>query len=610
MFLLVTLLIAALGMSVEPARADAGGPCDSTASDAACAPAEAGPVEIPALDSPSATVISNISATADNGLNANLTYVLASGFTTPASGVYAVNSVTLKIYNQSGVDHVASAWIYSDNAGNPGGSVATFNATTITAAENSWDNQHVFTISAPYILAASTTYWIVVQTDYPGIGGVYWMTSDTTAPSGAFAFVGDRYNQSASGWVPLSNSIAGYFILSLQASKAAYVYSSVGGIPWGQTDNEAAMDAVFGTNGWHSLRYETVDPNVLFSSGLNFIFLEGSQYNADEMEAFLTANQSLIEAWVSNGGRLFLNAAPLEGDGMSFGFGGTNLVYNNPATLSNTGVAVNSSHPIFNGPFTPAGTSYTGSRFSHAYITGGYSIPVMTGDGGVVVLSEQAWGNGVVMFGGLTLPVWQLPQPNSYNLRANILYHLAHMVLVDNISTSIAKEDGYVMEKSETAGIGGAAPSGGKFFKIGDSGGNKQIKGFLSFDTSSLPNDAIILSAHVQMYYVGVSGDSPFIWGGNLKADIASPYFGTSNLLKSEDFSAAASAYDVAFCGTYYCNMHDGFGSINLTGLTQFRLYFTIPDNGDKRPDYLKLASGSFKTVGVRPTLLIQYFVP
>jgi hypothetical protein len=124
------------------------------------------------------------------------------------------------------------------------------------------------------------------------------------------------------------------------------------------------------------------------------------------------------------------------------------------------------------------------------------------------------------------------------------------------------------------------------------------------------------VGAHIELYYVGVSGDNPFVWGGPLKVDIASPYFGTSNLLKSEDFGASALAYDVANCDPlavaswYTCNFTAGFNAFNMGGTTQFRLYFTNPNNGDKRPDYVKLASGNYRTESYRPVLVVDYYVP
>ena len=76
------------------------------------------------------------------------------------------------------------------------------------------------------------------------------------------------------------------------------------------------MDAAFGVGGWVDARYETVDPVVLFAAE-SFIFMEGSDDNADEMEAFVDAHLNEINDFLNAGGAIFFNAAPNEGDGMA-----------------------------------------------------------------------------------------------------------------------------------------------------------------------------------------------------------------------------------------------------------------------------------------------------
>jgi hypothetical protein len=147
--------------------------------------------------------------------------------------------------------------------------------------------------------------------------------------------------------------------------------------------------------------------------------MEGSAYLAQEMEAFINANRAAMEAWVSAGGRLFLNAAPSEDNGMLYGFGGVQLIF--PA-FSNNGYAVNPGHAIFNGPYLPAGTSYSGGSFAHAAVSG--ATPLITGDSGYISLAERSWGNGWVLFGGMTLTYFHNPQPNATNLLANTLVYL------------------------------------------------------------------------------------------------------------------------------------------------------------------------------------------
>jgi len=219
--------------------------------------------------------------------------------------------------------------------------------------------------------------------------------------------------------------------------------------PWnGESNNIALLNKVFGKGNYTVADY-SIDPNVLFSSGTSVVYLEGSDHNALALSAFLTAsNLTLAENWVSAGGRLFINAAPNEGGNIDFGFGGTLLNFDDGSFLSGTGESVpgEENHPIFNGPFSPVGTSWTGDAFAHAFITGGSSTPLIMGDFGTV-LSELSYGSGIVLFGGLTTANFDEPQPEANNLRANIYAYLVGGVIcsaptnlrVTNITDGSAK---------------------------------------------------------------------------------------------------------------------------------------------------------------------------
>lgn len=210
--------------------------------------------------------------------------------------------------------------------------------------------------------------------------------------------------------------------------KAAYVRSAASR-PWGETTNEQAMDAVFGAGNWTESYYETADPGVLLSTDYDFIFMEGGSSTANEMEAFVDANIAAMEAWVYAGGHLFLNAAPNEGDGMDWGFGGVTLEYSGSLHYITSVVAADNQHPIFNGPFTPVTTAYTGNYFAHAIVPDYLNQRVLiraTSDPEKHVLTSVSWGSGLVFFGGMTTVGWHQPQPEAYNLRANMISYLGN----------------------------------------------------------------------------------------------------------------------------------------------------------------------------------------
>ena len=81
-------------------------------------------------------------------------------------------------------------------------------------------------------------------------------------------------------------------------------------------DNITEMDAVFGAGVWNSGYYSTVDPAVAFGPTSKFVFMEGGDDHAIDMDDFFTANMTTIQNWVYAGGHLFMNAAPNEGTDM------------------------------------------------------------------------------------------------------------------------------------------------------------------------------------------------------------------------------------------------------------------------------------------------------
>ncbi len=208
------------------------------------------------------------------------------------------------------------------------------------------------------------------------------------------------------------------------SGEAAYLRSQAAGPPWGQNTNEQAMDMQFGAGAWDDLRYETVDVGSLLSSQYSFIYMEGGDSNANELEVFLANNMIDLEEWVDGGGALFLNSAPNEGGNQSWGFGGVTLNYYDFPT--DPGHAVDPSHAIWNGPFTPTATQFTGSYYAHATVSGPGLVPhILDADGGYPNLAELDWGLGHVMFGGLTTSNFWGPPDEALNLRANIIDYVA-----------------------------------------------------------------------------------------------------------------------------------------------------------------------------------------
>jgi gliding motility-associated-like protein len=225
-----------------------------------------------------------------------------------------------------------------------------------------------------------------------------------------------------------------YTLLAGGTGDKYYIHSTVGE-PWGSPANAAAMDSAFGGGMWTPEFFETVDVASVFSPTTGFIFLDGSDDNADELNTFLIANLPAIEAWVFDGGRLLLNAAPNEGADINFGFGGTTCTY--PAFVNDVDVQ-DVAHPAYVGPDLPTTVSMSAFFYAHSQITGpGYTtILAETGIPGNIVLCEKPWGVGTVMMGGMTTHNYHSPLAEATNWRANLFYYLYSLGAEDACTVS------------------------------------------------------------------------------------------------------------------------------------------------------------------------------
>ncbi len=183
---------------------------------------------------------------------------------------------------------------------------------------------------------------------------------------------------------------------------------------------------------------------------------------------------------------------------------------------------------------------------------------------------------------------------------------------------STSSQDGWILESTETSGVGGSLNATASTLQLGDDRLNRQYRAILSFNTSSLPDKAIIKSAVLKIKRSGsITGSNPFNILGSLYVDIRKGYFGTSSSLQLADFNATASASKVGtfgktpVSGRYSATLNSsGCSKINKASLTQLRLYFSKDDNNDDGSDYMKFFSGNYATTTSRPQLIITYLLP
>jgi len=181
--------------------------------------------------------------------------------------------------------------------------------------------------------------------------------------------------------------------------------------------------------------------------------------------------------------------------------------------------------------------------------------------------------------------------------------------------TSTAAYDGWVLESTATSGKGGTLSAAGTL-RVGDDASNKQYRSILYFNTSSLPNNAVIHGVMLKIYKAGVVGTDPLTLSafGTLLADIKKGTFGAVALEKG-DFQATASASAIGHFssiggGWYQLGIPaSDYKYVNLAGVTQFRLRFTSTSNNNKVADYDTFDAGEAASAN-RPVLSVEYTLP
>ncbi|MBI5932063.1 MAG: hypothetical protein HY867_00030 [Chloroflexi bacterium] len=180
--------------------------------------------------------------------------------------------------------------------------------------------------------------------------------------------------------------------------------------------------------------------------------------------------------------------------------------------------------------------------------------------------------------------------------------------------------DGWILESTETSNTGGVMNNTAVTFQLGDGPGDAQYRSILAF-TTSLPPNAVITKVTLKIKVSGalVGNNNPFSWGNGLKVDVCTGYFGNPSL-QLTDFNFNNATNCKLGAGTFGSTPTSGWYSANLIsaawskiardGSTQFRLRFAKDDNDDSAADYWRFFSGDYTTTSLRPTLIIEYYVP
>lgn len=183
---------------------------------------------------------------------------------------------------------------------------------------------------------------------------------------------------------------------------------------------------------------------------------------------------------------------------------------------------------------------------------------------------------------------------------------------------SNALHDGWILESTETSGVGGSLDKTASTLNVGDNSKDKQYLAILSFNTDSLPDNAILTSVQLRIKKQGLTGTDPFNTHGDLLLEIRKGLFNNDLALTLADFAFPSSPPDSnprdfltpATGGWYTASLNNAnLPYVNKIGKTQFRLRFTKDDNDDLGADYLKFYSGDASDAN-RPQLIVTYVVP
>jgi hypothetical protein len=208
--------------------------------------------------------------------------------------------------------------------------------------------------------------------------------------------------------------------------------------------------------------------------------------------------------------------------------------------------------------------------------------------------------------------------PDTGDLRGAGKIHTFRLVpVVARMFRSVAAHDGFVVESNETSGVGLLKNSTLPYLTVGDDTIKRQYRSILSFNTASLPDDAVVSYAVIKVKQNQISGGGNiFSKLGTLRVDIRSPYFGMWLGLEAADFNAVPSQVvagtfsTTPFKGWFRANLRIlALSYFNMTGYTQFRLQFGKDDNNNTIADYIRFYSGN-ATPANRPILLLRYYVP
>jgi peptide/nickel transport system substrate-binding protein len=249
----------------------------------------------------------------------------------------------------------------------------------------------------------------------------------------------------------------------------------------------------------------------------------------------------------------------------------------------------------------------------------GMSVASLAGSGrNYIVTANTGRGNGALRLD--VLKDGSIKDASHKVLAAGFTSGQSYAVNKMLTAISQAANDGWLLESSETSNVGGTLNATAATFNLGDDAARKQYRGLLSFNTSSLPDSAVITKVTLKVKQQGVTGGgNPVTIFQGFMADVMRGFFGANASLQVADFQAAGVLKTVgpltlAPAGNWYSlNLTSARAYINRlntnAGLTQIRLRFKLDDNNNAAANYLQLYGGNASSAS-RPQLIVEYYLP
>ncbi|MCM2978428.1 PHB depolymerase family esterase [Priestia aryabhattai] len=313
-------------------------------------------------------------------------------------------------------------------------------------------------------------------------------------------------------------------------------------------------------------------------------------------------------------GKTVMEKYMIEGMGHAWSGGSTSGSYTDPKGPNATKLSWNffKNHPK-NGdapnpgdispPVTaasPAGGTY-GSSVSVTLSPNESATTYYTLDGSTPTVNSLKYSEPISINSSKTIKFFSVDAAGNQEGVKTEVYQISGTSEKSSVFSSLAAEDGFIGNLS-------ADGMSSSIHKIGDKGmyNTDTYRTILSFDTSSLPDDASITDVSLKIYRKSSTGNI-----SSLKGDIKSGVFGTSSALEQIDYQASPSIsadfqMSVPSLDNGYTTIQlpsSLLGYMNRNGKTQFRL--SSSGSADFLSDVVEIYGGD--NPAYAPTLTVSY---